>query len=149
MLGSVMRARNRSRKRISMRLMGASFVWSVTTPRVVLITRPSILARRSWILSATRSTTLSLTASRSVTETEERTAFSAHSTLRPRSAARLRAKAAASFATFLDISLPISPPPAVTGCAAPMLVAGAIAATCAAMVMKTPAEAARAPVGAT
>ncbi len=30
-----------------------------------------------------------------------------------------------------------------------MLVAGAIAATCAAMVMKTPAEAARAPVGAT
>jgi hypothetical protein len=30
-----------------------------------------------------------------------------------------------------------------------MLVAGAIAATCAAIVMKTPAEAARAPVGAT
>ena len=36
-----------------------------------------------------------------------------------------------------------------TGWAAPMLVAGAIAATCAAMVMNTPAEAARAPVGAT
>ena len=36
-----------------------------------------------------------------------------------------------------------------TGCAAPMFVAGAMAATCAAIVMKTPAEAARAPVGAT
>ena len=41
------------------------------------------------------------------------------------------------------------PPPTATGCAAPMLVAGAMAATCAAIVMKTPAEAARAPVGAT
>ena len=91
----------------------------------------------------------SFTASRSVAETDSRTAFSAHSALRPRSAAIVRANAAASFSTFLDISLSICPPPAATGCAAPMLVAGAIAATCAAMVMNTPAEAARAPVGAT
>ena len=34
-----------------------------------------------------------------------------------------------------------------TGCAAPMLVPGAITATCAARVIKTPAEPARAPEG--
>jgi hypothetical protein len=57
-------------------------------------------------------------------------------------------KAAASFSAFFSIVL--SPPPlAKTGVAAPMLVAGAIAATWAATVMKTPADAARAPVGAT
>ena len=148
MLGSEIRARNRSRKRTSMTLTGASLVASVTWPRVVLTVRPSILARRSGTLSATRSTILSLTASRSVAETDERTAFSAHSALRPRSVAMVRAKAAASFSTFLIISLS-PPPPTATGCAAPMFVAGAITATCAAIVMKTPAEAARAPPGAT
>ncbi len=126
---------------------GAPLVANVTGPREVFTVRPSILSRRSGTLSATRSTTLRLTASRSVAETEDRTAFSAHSTLRPRSAAIVRAKAAASFSTFLVISLSMPPPPTGTGCAAPMLVAGAIAATCAAMVMNTPAEAARAPVG--
>ena len=40
-------------------------------------------------------------------------------------------------------------PPSETGCAAPMVVAGAIAATLAAMVMKQPALVAVAPVGAT
>jgi hypothetical protein len=65
-----------------------------------------------------------------------------------RSAAMLRAKAAASFSIFLRVSLSTFPPTA-TGWAAPMLVAGAMAARWPAMVMKTPAEAARAPVGAT
>ena len=120
----------------------------MTAPLIVLTARPSTFARRSGALSAIRSTTLSFTASRSVAETEERTAFSAHSTLRPRSVAMVRAKAAASFSTFLTVSLSIWPPTA-TGWAAPMLVAGAMAATWAAMVTKTPAEAARAPVGAT
>ena len=100
------------------------------------------------MFSATRSTILSFTASRSVADTDDRTAFSAHSALRPRSVAMVRAKAAASFSIFLTISLSGVPPPTVTGCAAPMFVAGAIAATCAAMVMNTPADAARAPVGA-
>ena len=57
-------------------------------------------------------------------------------------------KAAASFSTFFSIVLS-APPPRATGDAAPIFVAGAIAATCAAIVMKTPADAARAPVGAT
>jgi hypothetical protein len=80
-------------------------------------------------------------------DTLERTAFSAQSWFRPRSRATVRMKAAASFSTFLDMSLSMVPPPAGTGCAAPMLVAGAMAATWAAMVMKTPADPARAPVG--
>ena len=92
---------------------------------------------------------MSLTASRSVIDTDSRTAFSAQSALRPRSTAMVRAKAAASFSIFFMLSLSMLPPPTATGCAAPMLVAGAMAATCAAMVMNTPAEAARPPVGAT
>jgi hypothetical protein len=147
--GSEMRARKRSRKLMSIFLMGAPFVSSVTLPFVVLTVRPSSLTSRSGTLSATRSTTLSLTASRSVADTDDRTAFSAQSTFRPRSVAMLRTNAAASFSTFFSISLSVVPPPTVTGWAAPMLVAGAIAATCAAIVMNTPAEAARAPVGAT
>jgi len=149
--GSVMTLRNRSRKPISIALTRASFVSSFTEPFVVLTVRPSIFASRSGNESAMRSTTLSRTASRSVTDTDSRTAFSAQSALRPRSTAIERAKAAASFAIFfmLSLSAPAPPPPTATGCAAPMFVAGAIAATCAAMVMNTPAEAARAPVGPT
>ena len=91
----------------------------------------------------------SLSASCSVADTLERTAFSAQSWFRPRSRATVRMKAAASFSTFRIDSLSTVPPPAATGCAAPMLVAGAMAATWAAIVMKAPADAARAPVGAT
>ena len=96
-------------------LTGASLVASVTGPFVVFTVRPSIFASRSGTLSATRSTTLSFTASRSVTDTDERTAFSAHSTLRPRSVAIERAKAAASFSTFLHHLLVDRPPPTATG----------------------------------
>ncbi len=45
--------------------------------------------------------------------------------------------------------LSIAPPPTFTGWAAPMLVPGAIAAISAARVMRTPADAARAPDGET
>ena len=148
MFGSVIRARKRSRKRMSMTFTGAPLVSRVTAPRFVFTTRPSIFSSRSGRRSAIRSITFSLRASRSVTDTHDRTAFSIHSAFRPRSTASVRAKAAASFSTFLSISLSICPPTA-TGCAAPMFVAGAMAATWAAMVRKTPAEAARAPVGAT
>ena len=69
--------------------------------------------------------------------------------LRPRPWAMLRIKAAASWVALdARVSGRSCPPPA-TGEAAPMLVAGAMAATCAAAVMKVPAEAARAPDGAT
>ena len=61
-------------------------------------------------------------------------------------AARL---AAMSFTIFSDMAPPISWPPAPTGWAAPMLVPGAMAAMSAARVIITPAEAARAPLGAT
>jgi len=147
--GSVMTLRTRSRKPISIGVTGAPRVWSVTVPRVVLTVRPSTFSRRSVVESAMRSTTRMRTASRSVIETAWRTAFSAQSALRPRSSATVRMNAAASFSIFFSIVLSVFPPPSMTGDAAPMLVAGAIAAMWAASVMKTPAEAARAPVGAT
>ena len=82
-----------------------------------------------------------------------RTAFSAHSTFRARRSAMPFTKAAVSFSSFLNMML-CSPffssgAPRTTGCAAPMLLEGAIVATWAARVMKTPAEPARAPGGPT
>ena len=146
--GSVIRFRNRSRNPTSIGITVAARVASVTGPFTVRTTRPSTFASRSAMESATRSTTFRRTASRSVIETDWRTAFSAQSALRPRSAAIERTNAAASFSIFVMLVLSGFPDTA-TGCAAPMFVAGAIAATCAAIVMKTPADAARAPVGAT
>ena len=145
-MGSVITFRKRSRKPISMALACTPLVASVTGPFTVFTVRPSTFSSRSGTESATRSTTLSRTASRSVIETDWRTAFSAQSALRPRSMAIERAKAAESFSILRMLSLS-RPPPTATGWAAPMLVAGAMAATCAAMVMNTPADAARAPVG--
>src|SRR5512139_233355 len=59
-----------------------------------------------------------------------------------------RMNAAASLVTFSPMTESI-PPCRLTGCAAPMLVPGAIAAMCAASVMNTPADPACAPLGAT
>ena len=88
-------------------------------------------------------------ASSSVKERLSRTASSASWTLRPRRLAQVRASAATSDAIFLAIvSSSFSPLPC-TGCAAPMWVPGAIAATSAAMVSRNPAEAARLPEGPT
>ena len=53
------------------------------------------------------------------------------------------------FSIFTHMSCPMSPPLLSTGCAAPIVVPGAIAATCAASVTNIPAEVADAPVGAT
>src|SRR5881409_3244349 len=146
--GSVITASTRSRKPISIGLATASRVASVTGPCDVFTVRPSSFVSRSGMESAMKSTTFSRTASRSVTDTDWRTAFSPHSALRPRSMAIVRMNAAASFSTLRMLSLSMLPP-TDTGWAAPMFVAGAMAATWAAMVMKTPAEAARAPVGPT
>jgi hypothetical protein len=57
--------------------------------------------------------------------------------------------ATVSFSTFSRRSPSIFPPLESTGWAAPMFVAGAIAATWPAMVMNVPADAARAPDGLT
>jgi hypothetical protein len=88
---------------------------------------------------------------------DSRTALSAHSTLRFRSLAIDSMNAMVNFSAFSaatsrrSLSSSRSPPPplALTGEAAPMLVPGAMAATCPARVMKVPAEAAQAPRGAT
>ncbi len=77
------------------------------------------------------------------------TACSASGTLRWRPAASVRTYAATSSAAFLDITSSTGAPLPETGCAAPIWVPGAIAATSAAMVMMNPADAARAPEGPT
>ena len=123
-----MTLRTRSRKPTSIGLTGAPRVASVRGPLIVFTVRPSILSSSSGTEAAIRSTTLSWTASRSVIETDWRTAFSAQSALRPRSSATVRMKAAASFSIFFMLSLS-TPPESATGWAAPMLVAGAMAAT--------------------
>src|SRR3989475_540484 len=106
MFGSVIRARKRSRKRMSMTFTGAPFVSRVTAPRFVFTTRPSIFSSRSGTLSAIRSITFSLRASRSVTDTDDRTAFSIHSAFRPRSSACARSMAAAISRTVIGVMAP-------------------------------------------
>ncbi len=113
------------------------------------ILRPLSCRIRSSVSSAIRSMMFSLRASVSVTETLSRMACSTHFWFRPRFSATLLAWATISLITFSDIFPLISLPPAPTGWAAPMFVPGAITATSAAIVIITPAEAARAPRGAT
>jgi hypothetical protein len=74
---------------------------------------------------------------------------SAKSPLRPCPSASARTYAAASFRTLRPSTLFSSPPPREIGVAEPMFVTGAIAATSAAIVTYTPADAARAPSGET
>ena len=69
--------------------------------------------------------------------------------LRPRREAIVRMNAAASFSIFIFITSSIFSPPRMTGCAAPVLVPGAIAEISAASRMKNPADAARLPAGET
>ena len=76
----------------------------------------------------------------------------AHSTLRLRLVAIASMRPTAKFSPFCFITSSVfsTPPgPSETGCAAPMLVFGAIAATSAARVIKQPALVALAPGGAT
>src|SRR6188474_3121453 len=88
-------------------------------------------------------------ASWSVKARLSRTASALRATFLPRASASDRAYAAVSDAAFLDIvSSTVSPLPE-TGCAAPMWVPGAIAATSDASVMMKPADAALPPDGPT
>ena len=98
---------------------------------------------------ATKSTTWIFAASSAVIDTLSRTAFTAHSTLRPRRWAIASLNDAVKFSIFSPRTPLMSSPCPPTGCAAPMFVPGAMAATCPASVMKTPAEPAPAPLGAT
>ena len=82
-------------------------------------------------------------------ETLFSTAASAFSALRPRWRASVRTKARASCSAFSLIVLGRSCPSPPTGCAAPVFVPGAIAATSPAISRKKPADAAWAPDGAT
>ena len=111
--------------------------------------RPSSLFSRSVRSVATRSISGgdAFSASASVKARLSFTASSHSVTLRPRLLARFRAYAARSSADFLAIVSSIFSPVPLTGCAAPMLVPGAIAATSAAMVMMKPADAACTPAG--
>ena len=72
--------------------------------------RPSARSRIVARSSATKSTTFSSTASVSVIETLSRTAFSAHSTLRPRRVAIDSTNDTAKFSTFVRMSPSMSSP---------------------------------------
>src|SRR6266511_3448732 len=76
-------------------------------------------------------------------ESAPRTALSAQPALSPLASARDRMNAAASLVTFCRSTVPLTP----TGLAAPISVAGAIPFWGQAIMMKVPAEAARAPDG--
>jgi hypothetical protein len=119
--------------------------------------RPFILAKKSAMSDAITSATPALSASSAEMESLLVTALMAHSTLRFFCWVMDLRYAVASFRTFSSIgsfffsSLPPlmdgREPPIMTGCAAPMLVPGAMATMPEAIAIKTPAEAARAPCG--
>ena len=90
--------------------------------------RPSIFWSRSSRSVAPRSTTRRRIASLAVSDRPFRTASSAQSALRPRKSASPRILATASLITLFRRSPSISPPPALIGVAAPIFVAGAMAA---------------------
>ena len=86
-------------------------------------------------------------ASDALTLVASRTISSASSAFRPCSSARAVTYAAASFSILRPSTSSMSAPVIEIGEAEPMLVCGAIAATSAAWVTKSPADAARAPFG--
>jgi hypothetical protein len=136
MFGSERTSRNSSNGDIDTSTSGASAVSSVASaPPDSVTVRPSISAISSAVSVAIRSITSSSSASCASTDTASRTASSAHSTFRSRSRAMVRMYAAASLIALLRTSSGSSVPSPLTGVAAPMVVLGAMAATCAARVM--------------
>src|SRR5438105_3295188 len=109
--------------------------------------RPSTWLSSDGMSLATRSATCRRTACSASMLTLLRTASSAQSALRPCIDARLRTLVTASLSTFAPRSPVRSSPVDWMGWAEPMLVPGAIASTSAAWATKSPAEAARAPLG--
>src|SRR5438067_1639499 len=109
--------------------------------------RPSIWLSSDGMSLATRSATCRRTACSASMLTLLRTASSAQAAFRPCIDARLRTLVTASLSTFAPRSPVRSSPVDWMGWAEPMLVPGAIASTSAAWATKSPAEAARAPLG--
>ena len=118
---------------------------SVTGSPETWTVMPSTSARSVGTSGAIRSITPSCSASSAEALSASRTADSAQTAFRSRVSAMLTMYSAASFTAFSEATAPDSP----TGCAAPTLVAGAIAATFVDSRMNVPAEAARAPDGET
>ena len=150
--GCAIAPRNRCRRDISTRRTSASRVFSTTgRPSNRLIVRPSSCLRRSGTSLATRSTRggEARAASPSVKARLSSTACSARATFLWRASASERTYAAVSDVAFFASVSSIFCPSPETGCAAPMCVPGAMAATSAAMVSRNPADAARDPDGAT
>ena len=113
------------------------------------VLRPSISSSRAGSVGAMTSITFRLSASVAPRFAPRRTAASAHATLRPCVRASSLSEAAASLTTLLRRSSWMSSPPTLTGVEEPMFVFGAIARMSPAWPIQTPAEAARAPGGAT
>jgi len=129
MLGSLSRSRKRSLASMRRVRTATPRVASVTGPASVSTVRPSTSRSSASTLGATRSTTWRATAWSSPMDTLWRTASSAHWALRPRRRASARMPATASLVSFSIIVASCCPPcPTATGWAAPMRVAGAIAA---------------------
>ena len=108
---------------------------------------PSILFSRAGSVGASTSTTFICLACCSSRLEALRTASAAQAALRWWNFIRLVSEATASLITLRRRSEPRFWPLESIGVEEPMLVAGAIAATSAASVIQTPAEAARAPLG--
>ena len=149
MFGSLTTRTMRSLTSIERSSRRMSAVWTMRSPAAVATLRPSSFRSRSDRSSAPRSITPSRRASVLVSDTLSRTARSGHTAFRCRVSAIVRANAAASWTTLASIAESARSPPSLTGWAAPISVPGAIAATPAASVTNIPADAARAPAGAT
>ncbi len=146
MFGSNSECRNPTNGPSSSLVIVASDVRRVSVrPSAIVTVRPSMSASSASTLGAIRSITPSSSASSAEELIASRTARSAHSAFLPCSSARARAYATLSSTAFCEAIAPDSP----TGVAAPTLVPGAIAATGHESKMYIPAEAARAPEGAT
>ena len=145
MFGSAIDASRRSFQFGAMVSSAAASSASVTSPEATATLRPFAVRNNSGRSAATKSITFCFFASSAERLSASRTARSAHSALRPRSCARLRMYAEASWTDFRSIALPdgapflsfpdlsspgLAPPmPMATGVAAPRFVPGAIAAT--------------------
>ena len=147
MFGSIRVERNLVRKPWCSSTIVAFAVCSVKWRGVV--TRPSIVSRSAGSDGEMTSITFIRSASSAVRLDALRTAASAHAAFRPCDFARPRSDAAASLTTLRRRSLPMFEPLPLIGVEDPMFVWGAIARRSAAWEIQTPAEAARAPAGAT
>ncbi len=147
--GSARRLNILKRMPISILFIFAPLVFNTTAPFSVIMLLPLIAPNNSSISFAIRSITFNFSASSAVIETLFLTASSAHCSFLPLLWAMPFMYAAASFSSFAAISPFVSPPLMLTGCAAPIFVPGVIAAICAAIAIKVPADAALAPLGAT